>query len=406
MKVRHLYHEIKPGGGPGGYLHNLLEAQRLHGPDDDYELEVSDGAKLRSDARSNLLRLVRRFRTDLLSQTPRFGARAEHRKNTRVLIDYLDTTYAGITRSDATRFFETDVLIVHSTLLASRLQRLCPEIAARKLVLMTHSPTFLAYELAVAMNPGVPEAELVQEPYVRSLVARELRIMQAARAVLWPCEESQIGYPDWWQLFRDGKTSNVYAETGTQRPSAKASREEMRSAWGVPNDRRVALFIGRAHPHKGFDRFVDWADWNRSRSNREWEFVHCGGASQVARDLSAISEAGYVSDNGAAYLAADLVLIPNTYSYFDLGLLEAISLGTRVAIAPTGGHGYLARRYSVPTIPDGPAEEVWPTLEVLADEYAKDDSRSLALTNQWQEHFSLDPFYANLKSVPAQLAVL
>jgi glycosyltransferase involved in cell wall biosynthesis len=225
--------------------------------------------------------------------------------------------------------------------------------------------------------------------------------MQAARAVLWPCQEAQMGYPAWWELFKAGRVRNVYAETGTIKPVAKASPQAMRKSWGVTPDRRVALFIGRPHAHKGFDRFADWADLNKARGNARWTFVHCGSSVGANRDLSALKLAGYVTDNGAAYLAADLVLIPNRHSYFDLGALEAVSLGAKLALAPSGGHGYLVRTCpSIPAIPDGPAEASWQGLEQLAEEYATGEQRQQALLTAWQERFSLAPFYRNILGRP------
>ena len=269
---------------------------------------------------------------------------------------------------------------------------------------MTHSPTFLAHELISAACPTTPEEELNADPCVRALVKREMDTMQAARAVLWPCAQAQEGYPEWWTLFQAGKAACVYAATGAARPEQKIAGAEMRRQWGIAPDRRIALFIGRPHPHKGFDRFVDWADLNRRRGNSRWVFVHCGNSAASTRDLSSVHLAGYVSDNGAAYLAADLVLIPNKYSYFDLGMLEALSLGAPLALSPTGGHDYLTRTYPViPTIPDGPAEVTWPCLEEIAEDYAADPTRRQALRALWEQQFSLRPFYTNHTNLAGQL---
>jgi len=334
----------------------------------------------------------------------RFVGTSERVRRTRTPIDWLNATFSWIGRAEASRMFATDLLVVHSTLLAERLIRMCPEQAASKLILMTHSPTFLVHEVAVAGNPGVPEAELRDEPFVRAMVARELEVMQSARAVLWPCAEAQMGYPDWWELFQAGRVRSIYAETGTSRPVPKASSQAMRESWGIAPERKVALFIGRPHAHKGFDRFADWADLNRKRGDSRWTFVHCGNSAGANRDLSAITLAGYVTDNGAAYLAADLILIPNRHSYFDLGALEAISLGGKLALSPSGGHGYLTRTCpSVPVIPDDGAESSWDALEKIAAEYAADERRSQALVAAWQERFSLAPFYRNIASIPDQL---
>ncbi|MES1174334.1 MAG: hypothetical protein ABUL62_08390 [Myxococcales bacterium] len=404
VKIKHLYFEVKPGGGPAGYLHNLRQAIREFGDQGSVRMEVSDEVALPKRKRYEWVRALRRLRTDVLPKLPRFGDTAERTRRTRMPVDWLDTTFSWIGRAQARRLFEADLLVVHSTLLADRLLRLCPEVAARKMILMTHSPTFLAHEVAVAGNPGVPEDELRALPFVEELVRRELRVMQSARAVLWPCEEAQIGYPEWWALFKAGKARNVYAETGTIKPVPKGSPEEMRRSWGVPEDGRIALFIGRPHVHKGFDRFADWADLNRNRSGSRWTFVHAGNSAGANRDLSAMKLAGYITDNGAAYLAADLVLIPNRYSYFDLGALEAISLGAKVALAPSGGHGYLTRTSpNVPAIPEGNAESSWAALEAIADDYASSGRRSAALVAEWEARFALGPFYRNIAALPSQL---
>jgi glycosyltransferase involved in cell wall biosynthesis len=298
-------------------------------------------------------------------------------------------------RATCAALLNCDFLVVHENHIAERILHFYPR-AAHKLGLITHAPTFFVDELATYLFPWLPEEQLYDDPVVTEFRRRELAVMQSVRAVLWPCPAAHEAYQGWDDLAQAGQVWNVYAETGCGRPTPGIEAAELRRRWGIPPDVCIALYLGRPHPHKGWLRFLEWANWYRRQSRDHWRFLFAGPPPDMAFHLSAVQCLGYVRDNGAALLAADLVVIPNRYTYFDLGVLEAMSLGARVAVSPTGGNKHLLQACpALGVIPEGPAETVWPALESVAADYANQPDKAAALVRAWETRFSLRPFVQN-----------
>lgn len=389
--IRHAHYWIGPAGGPHGYLWYLRMArERARGRDaDGYDLKVIPDrplAIMTMKAERTLRRLI--WRHTVLRRM----LAGDFTREFNLRVREWARLFGSMSRSYCRSLFECDFLFVHDTFFAERLMRTCPTEARRKLVLMTHAPTYYAHQIAGDILPGASEELLYEEPCVKALVQRELETMESARWVVWPCAEAQEGYPEW---LAGTQRSNAFVETGVSCPEIGLSRDTLRTGWGVSPGQRVALFLGRPHPHKGFDRFVEWADLHKKQGRSDWVFVFGGYDSAGWRDLSSIRHVGYVADNGAAYRTADLVLFPNKYSYLDLGLLEALSLGARVAISPTGGHRYVSNLCAtLPRIRDTSPEESWQDLENVAVQYSKGEDAIVEFVSLWEQRFSLNTFFS------------
>jgi glycosyltransferase involved in cell wall biosynthesis len=395
-----VYISTRPGGGPYGYLYNLRQAvaEFGHASPIDFAVHVP----------SPVDRVLTAFRTKATSAFAGLRRRVGGGSAVPPPLETFEEAFAALWRSwkasyervtdamDAAALFECDFLCVHSTFIAERLVALYPEKAKERLILVPHAPAYYAYQVAGAVRPWADQAELYQERCVQETAAAELDIMQRARAVLWPFEGAQEGYPGWFERYKSGSATSVFAETGVPRPVARTAARQLREQWGIRPDQRLVLFIGRAHPHKGFPRFADWAERYRSRGEDHVVFVFAGPPPPPGRALSAILDVGWQDDPAAAYQAADLVVIPNTYSDLDIGLLQALSLGAPLAISATGGHRDFSRLCpDMPVIPDGTADAVLPVLERMLEDYAKDEGRRRAFVQLWQERFSLLPFVRN-----------
>ena len=397
--VRHAYFWVKRGGGAPGYLYYLQQAIERFGCAD---ARVEVRALKRQGRRSSLpRRVLRRLVRPLLGEGA-YPLRqvAGHADWVRGLLDlallkwqdYLDT----LTDRDSIReLLECDLVVAHEVCIAERIIQLFPQ-AADKVCLVFHGPTYIAREFVSGLFPYMPEEKLYRDAFIESLCRRELEVMRAIRAVIWPCPEAQEGFPEWCELVRAGKGRSAFAETGTDRLVPQAEPAELRRRWGVPASERAILYMGRPHPHKGWTWFLRLADWYRRQGLSGWQFLFAGQEPHWAFDLTPVRLLGFVRDNGAALLAADLVVVPNEYTFMDLGVLEAMSLGARLAVRATGGNKHLLRVCpALGHIPEGPPEVAWPALEAIASDFAASPDRSAALTKTWESRFSLEPFLRN-----------
>jgi glycosyltransferase involved in cell wall biosynthesis len=402
--VRHVSDRIAMGGGPYGYLFELREALALD--------QASGGAQIVVEERPQLARspLVasepasagRRLLARALYKLQRYRAsefamrlRAEMRS---------ESAKWQIDRAAAEELFACDVLFVHETFLAEHLVKVDPANARRKLVLMTHAPTFYVEQWAAAVRPDVAGEDLRQERCVREHIAHELEVMRSVRAVAWPAAEAQEGYPEWQHLYRKGSVSSVFVSSGLASPVPKASAAEVRQRWRIGSESQVVLFMGRPHPHKGFDRFAAWAAASKVRQSR-LIFVFAGPEPHwPGLDTSSVVRIGFERDPAAAYRAADLVVLPNRVAYFDLGLIQCLSLGVPLALSPVGGHRAVTKL--CPEIPVLAAADPMVVVDELRMFLADDGAREACRTAGaalWSARYSPIPFVAGHRAVAAEI---
>jgi glycosyltransferase involved in cell wall biosynthesis len=396
-RVRHIHTEIKRGGGGAGYLYNLKLAVDTS-PNGSAPIEF-DFRELRPPVRAkpSPIRYIRRR----IGSFARWSGIRKERRSFGERFDQTVKTWKSaaeeeiLSRENAEKMFECDLLFVHHIMIADCLTRWLPTTSRQKLIVMAHAPTFTSHQIASDLEPMADTRLLYEERRVQSAVDREVEIMNSVRAVAWPCPEAQEGYLG-WKDRRHTETEEIFIETGVARPLVTKSSEKQRSEWGITPDKRIALFLGRPHPHKGFCRFLEWAKFNKQRMRKDWVFVFGGEKPAMHRDVSALRYVGYIHDNGSAYSAADLVLVPNKYSYLDIGLLEMLSLGAKAAISPTGGHRHVQEVCpSLAIIPEGDVESSWNALERAAERYVTNPQATQDLAKAWETRFSLIPFKLN-----------
>lgn len=394
--VRHAHYRIEPGGGPHGYLHNLRAALAAH-PAAAPRLEVAtlDASGTPSPGPRESLRA-------LVTSTPGLrGLRHRLRGEFALRFERAEAdwraSYEALSRADAERLLACDLFFAHETFLAERLLVLAPRLARERVALMTHAPSFYAHQIAGDLCPDDDEAAWRDAPCVRRLRDREVETMLAVKAVVWPTPGAADGYREWHER---AAVAPPLVATGVPRPEPRTAVAEMRARWGVEAGQRVALFLGRPHPQKGFDLFVDWAE--AARGDRSWVFVQAGGAPRHSRrELSRVRQAGYETDNGGAYRAADLVVFPNRYAYLDIGLLECLSLGAAVAVAPVGGHADVLRQ-SAELLPISGGAEAWAGLSAAAGELAE-PARRTRIEALWAERYSPETFAAGHRAAAEAL---
>jgi hypothetical protein len=394
LHVRHVHASVRPGGGPHGYLHLLEQALGSEPAPADLAVAVSALALAPPAPPTDLgarLRALPGIRGVLHRLHGEFGLRCAAAERE------WEGVYAGLGRAQLRDLLACDLLVAHDTFLVRRLAKLAPAATRERVALMTHAPAFVVEQIAGDLDPDADLAELGRRPAVERAREREIATMRAARVVIWPSSGAQDGYPGW---NRD--TPVDFAPTGVACPEPRTDPLQLRARWEV-GARRLALFMGRPHPQKGFDRFVDLAEAARRRGG-DWVFVQAGPAPRrTARDLSAVRCVGYETDNGAAYLAADLVLFPNRHAYLDIGLLECLALGAPIGLALVGGHRDLARACpELLEIPEGAAEAAWAGLAESALAMGSEPARA-ARRAHWERHHSLAPFAAGHRALARRL---
>ncbi len=129
--------------------------------------------------------------------------------------------------------------------------------------------------------------------------------------------------------------------TGTVKKEPDISRAEYRYKLGISEKNKVVCFIGRHNAIKGYDLLTSLSD----RLKAEDIHVVCAGPNNMlaSPENSHWIELGFISDPFNLINAADIVVIPNRNTYFDLIIVEILSQGRIVITSDTGGNLDIAK---------------------------------------------------------------
>lgn len=167
----------------------------------------------------------------------------------------------------------------------------------------------------------------------------ERRAFEASDILVFPSKEAmeplRDGMQDFDRLIR--KKDIRFVPSGVKKLSSALSREEAKKKYGLEGTFLVG-YIGRHNAVKGYDILQEAAKkvWKKQK-----EICFLIGGAQGAtfgplKDRRWI-EAGWV-DPADLFQALDVFVLPNRMTYFDLVLLEAMSMGVPVLASNTGGN--------------------------------------------------------------------
>jgi glycosyltransferase involved in cell wall biosynthesis len=215
-------------------------------------------------------------------------------------------------------------------------------------ILTTHNPWKPEEEDIFHFNKNKSQAELQRDlpkeaAYRHFLRMRDDFAFRMSDVLLFPTEHSMDGYYESWPEFADiVKDKPVYFTiTGTEKKEVNLSREQMRKSLGIPEDAKVFLYLGRFIPMRGFDLYEKVAEQIINKHENAY-FLAVG----EKREKPSIKsdrwiEVGYTTSPGDYLNMSDAVVMANRGSYFDLGMIETLSLGTHLIAAKVGGYKYL-----------------------------------------------------------------
>lgn len=327
-KLAHLSPSIKRGGGPSGYAFELVSALNnsiVALPSHDISFIVlPDHISVPIVPRA--LSKLSRYSNPLLIKSS-----ASRRVKAIIEGNRIHSLYAVKKILEKITSFQK--VVCHDIYIADALVRLAPGFTKSNVVLMTHSPSFMVRQV-IADELIYSDRRDDLQHLAQFYLQWELGIYKQVRALLWPCEEAMDGYvkdcPEVVLL------DSLYCSSGVDRPPVSLTRAEQLRQWHISENQFIILFIGRPHFHKGLYVFEEIANL---AALRELPFTFVMGGRQPKSSLSSsIRHLGFIDDNGSAMAAADVNLCPNIETYFDLGVLQAMSLSAPMLLSASGGN--------------------------------------------------------------------
>lgn len=211
-------------------------------------------------------------------------------------------------------------------------------------VLQSHSPIPLGQE----MFADLPENIRKSVPNIlEKYETMDSYAFERADYIIFPCEEACEPYFLSWPHFKcifDKKQSKFrYILTGIPPCQAKRPRKEVLEDLSIPQEDFVISYIGRHNKVKGFDILKEIASKYLDIDQKAW-VISAGKEEPITRLLHPRwKEIGFTSDAHSYISASDVFVLPNRMTYFDIVVLEILSLGKIVVASRTGGNKFFEK---------------------------------------------------------------
>lgn len=210
-----------------------------------------------------------------------------------------------------------------------------------KIVLTSHRPEPLADEVINAIRIKCPGRYRLLTSFLNYL---ERYSYQHADGFIFPSPCAASIYNDFpgFKKYSEGKPIK-YVTTGLNYKSPTTNRAEFISKYhlNIDVEKKIVTYIGRHNLIKGYDRVIAAFPMIKQL---EGVVIVAGAKSdiQYPKDSDWI-ELGYINDAMNLMSISDVVVIPNRNTYFDLVIIEALSLGKIVVTSNTGGNIGIAK---------------------------------------------------------------
>lgn len=321
-KVMIYYPERKlaPKGGPAGYLYNLKDGLKKV-MFDDLEIAFYSSAPVELEENQSLRNRV----PDRLKEIRRAYKFANYLKRS-IPVDESLFIY------DAIHFHKTEDVYLNRKLL---------ERYTGKVILTSHTPCVPYQEIIGRLNP---KDYSFFKKKIDGLVEMDRYAFERADNIIFPCEEAEEPYYNTWPQYAQIRNAEKYRyiPTGIMGCTARETRTDYRKKYNIPEDAFVIAYAGRHNEIKGYG---DLKEIGKVLLKDEDVYFLIAGKEGPFYKLEEERwiEVGWTKDPHSLIAASDVFVLPNKETYFDLILLEVLSLGIPVVMSATGGNKYFRK---------------------------------------------------------------
>lgn len=213
-----------------------------------------------------------------------------------------------------------------------------------KVILTLHSPTMPCKQMISMLSDF--ERKYMMWFYAKLPEIDNYAINRADNIII-ACEEAEEPYyhewPGYAEFHKENKHKYVYMTTGTAPKSAFVTKTDMRKKYGIPIDSFVISYVGRHNEIKGYDALKELGKHLLDAYDNVYVFIAGTEGPLYHLEHNRWIEVGWTKDPGSVIQASDIFVLPNKETYFDLVMLEVLSLGQIVVASYTGGNKYFAK---------------------------------------------------------------
>ncbi len=310
--------EIKPVGGPCGYLYNLT-----HNTNDfKNEIEISFLKKGNSKNKGKVINNSIKYML-------------------QPLYDFYEIVRLYIGNKKVGKFDDFDVIHFHRTIDLFAERKNLKNFKG-KVLIQSHSPKPLHQEIYEDWFTDL-ERLVLGKLKKKMYEIIDTKAFYICDYIVFPCEEAEEPYYKRWKNYEKIKNKNknkyLYILSGVIKKEPKISKESIYNNFDL-NNKFVISYVGRHIESKGYDDLKKYAI-NYFKKNDNVRFLICGKEEPLkGLDDKRWIEVGWTTDSDSYINASDVFVLPNKETYFDLVLLEALSMGKIIVASNTGGNKY------------------------------------------------------------------
>lgn len=383
-------------GGPSGYLIPFLKNQSSFS---NIELSFLPSDNDKSTNRdTNLLpstvnkRKTKRFKILLFRLLSSF-------LNKQRLTQYSRMKDASIKHVPIKDFTQFDVVVFHTTFQMYECRHLLKDYKGL-VYLQSHQPKPAyrwVYEDAVGFKDKLTGL-LLKHFYKKA----DRWAFDRTNYIIFPCKEAEEPFFNKWSYYRKNrvKWNSKFRYLMTVNEPVLASGNiayDLRKQYNIPKDSIIMLFIGCHIKAKGYDLLKKMG---RKYKNRNDIFFVCCGNYQKCKypKYSNWIEIGFTQDIYSIIVQSDYCLSLNKDTYFDLSVLEHLSLGKTMIIKKTGGNKKIADIFENKVLVFDTSKELKNLLEkIIKGVIAK--SNECDVLEIYSNNFSVDLFLKSFEEM-------
>ena len=213
-----------------------------------------------------------------------------------------------------------------------------------KVILQSHTPQpqrqELIANLPVFVRKLIPDLEIKYEKIDRYAFER-------ADFIIFPCSDAEEHYVNNWSYFRTIKEKKVksfrYVLTGIPECFPQRNRNEVLAELNIEEKDFIVCYVGRHNEVKGYDNLKKIGKKYLEIDKDAW--IVCAGKEEPLYRLkhNRWIEIGWTKDAYSYIAASDVFILPNRETYFDIVMLEVLSLGKIIIASRTGGNKFFEK---------------------------------------------------------------
>lgn len=335
--IWHTYN-LKPTGGPSGYLYNIKQYIRHNKIENIFFLsDIIDINNLKETTKKDYIFLKKIFNRFLKLFKNNNTLNINHFIKT---ILYNEINYNSININ----FNEFDFIHFHTTYELTKYSSLLEEKKFNgKIILTTHTPKPTYMEIIEDWNNL--EIDKIPVKILDQLKGIDLFAFNKADILLFPDKSALEPYKK-WDCFRDieAKSNFKFIPTGINPISIREEKDSILKKYNIPNESFIISYVGRHNKTKGFDLLKVFGKMILEKYPNIYFLI--AGKENPIKGISHKRwiEVGWTNDPFSIINACDVFVLPNRETYFDLILLEVMYLDKPVLLSDTGGNKFFKNK--------------------------------------------------------------